>query len=118
MLPIVTPNIIYPWYYLLGTYNIISDNLSTNCDNLFEELQYEQIELTNKIENEKWLEAEKLAIEKWNKLQQRTILMLEQKLEQEAKLKLVCIQYPNILTSTVVSPKNTLSILELHQICV
>ncbi|KAJ0181752.1 hypothetical protein K1T71_002474 [Dendrolimus kikuchii] len=64
------------------------DDLQTDCDSLIEALQYEQIDLTNKIENEKWLEAEKFAIEKWNKLQQRKVLMLQQRLEQEAKLKL------------------------------
>ncbi|XP_028033470.1 U2 small nuclear ribonucleoprotein auxiliary factor 35 kDa subunit-related protein 2 isoform X1 [Bombyx mandarina] len=53
-------------------------------DNLIEE----QIILSNKIENEKWLQAEKNYMDNWEKLQQYKERLLQEKMEQKIKLTL------------------------------
>lgn len=55
----------------------------------------EQIQKSNEEENEKWIKAEKMAIAQWNKLQEEKEKMLQKRLEQEAKLKLVKNYYIN-----------------------
>ncbi|CAH2988621.1 unnamed protein product [Chilo suppressalis] len=53
-----------------------------------EAFEYEQIERINVLENKKWMEAEKIAIEHWNMLQEGKRLQLQEYLQQEAKLKM------------------------------
>ncbi|XP_030021426.1 putative U2 small nuclear ribonucleoprotein auxiliary factor 35 kDa subunit-related protein 1 isoform X1 [Manduca sexta] len=55
---------------------------------LCEDVEYEQIEINNKIENEKWLNAEKNAMERWNKLQEEKRKLIEKKLEEAVRIKL------------------------------
>lgn len=55
-----------------------------------EELLIEQITKQNEVENRKWVEAELVATTQWLKLQQYRAKLKQAKLEQEAKLKLVC----------------------------
>lgn len=52
-------------------------------------MEIENIERQNNEENEKWLQAEQLAIEQWNKLQESLKMLQQEKLAQEARLKLV-----------------------------
>lgn len=54
-----------------------------------EELIIEQINKHNDEENEKWIQAEKIAIAQWKKLQEEKERLKQKRLEQEAKLKLV-----------------------------
>ncbi|CAG4968188.1 unnamed protein product [Colias eurytheme] len=59
---------------------------------LLEKFELQQIELRNKIENEKWLKAEEIAIEKYNRIalekemQERKQIEMEIKLQQELEL--------------------------------
>lgn len=54
-----------------------------------EQFEIEQIEIANKIENDKWFKAEQESIEQWRELQTKNELLLQKKLQQQAKLKLV-----------------------------
>ncbi|KAM3959032.1 uncharacterized protein ACR2FA_006872 [Aphomia sociella] len=73
---------------------LTADLTPNECKYLLEEqealnlLQYEQIEKKNAEENQKWLEAEILAVENWKKLQEKNEIMLQKQLQLEAKLKL------------------------------
>ncbi|XP_026487464.2 U2 small nuclear ribonucleoprotein auxiliary factor 35 kDa subunit-related protein 2 [Vanessa tameamea] len=51
-------------------------------------LEAEQIEKSNKIENDKWVQAEQVALEEWKKIQIKNDSLLQKKLQQQAKLKL------------------------------
>ncbi|CAH0726613.1 unnamed protein product, partial [Brenthis ino] len=53
-----------------------------------EQFEIEQIEKANKIENEKWFKAEQESMEQWRELQTKNELLLQKKLQQQAKLKL------------------------------
>lgn len=66
----------------------LKDSSGISPDSMVTILEYEQIDLSNKIENEKWLKAEKLAIEQWEKIQHKNNILMQKRLEQEAKLKL------------------------------
>ncbi|KAJ8729526.1 hypothetical protein PYW08_001107 [Mythimna loreyi] len=55
---------------------------------LEEKLLLEQINKQNDEENEKWIQAEKIAIDQWKKLQEEKERLKQKRLEQEAKLKL------------------------------
>lgn len=59
--------------------------------NLLEELLIEQINKQNEEENRKWVEAELVATTQWLKLQQYKARLQQEKLEKQAKLKLVSI---------------------------
>lgn len=54
-----------------------------------ENLLLEQIEKSNKEENDKWIQAEKNNIEQWNKLQEERERLHQKHLEQVAKIKMV-----------------------------
>ncbi|XP_045764596.1 U2 small nuclear ribonucleoprotein auxiliary factor 35 kDa subunit-related protein 2 [Maniola jurtina] len=47
-----------------------------------------EIEKQNNIENEKWLQAEVIAMEQWNKLQMKREILRQKQIEQQTKLKL------------------------------
>lgn len=49
----------------------------------------EQINRQNEEENEKWIQAEKIAKAQWEKLQEEKEKLKQKRLEQEAKIKLV-----------------------------
>lgn len=53
-----------------------------------DKFETEQIEIQNKIENDKWIKAELEAIEKWKALQQKNEQLLQKKLQHQAKLRL------------------------------
>ncbi|XP_053600138.1 U2 small nuclear ribonucleoprotein auxiliary factor 35 kDa subunit-related protein 2 [Plodia interpunctella] len=55
---------------------------------IMESLEYEQIESTNLLENEKWKKAEIIAKEQWNKLKEIKEVLLQKRMEQEARIKL------------------------------
>ncbi|CAB3249868.1 unnamed protein product [Arctia plantaginis] len=55
---------------------------------LMETLMLEQIKKSNKEENDKWIQAEKINIEQWNKLQEEREKLHQKHLEQVAKIKL------------------------------
>ncbi|XP_075992137.1 U2 small nuclear ribonucleoprotein auxiliary factor 35 kDa subunit-related protein 2-like isoform X2 [Anticarsia gemmatalis] len=55
---------------------------------LIEKLMIEQIEKSNKEENEKWVLAERVSLIQWLKLQREKERMLQQHLEEEARRKL------------------------------
>lgn len=54
-----------------------------------ETIQLEMIESANAKENEKWLQAERLAIKQWELLQEKKNKLLQEHLQKEAKRKLV-----------------------------
>lgn len=56
-----------------------------------ERFEIEQIERSNKEEQQKWLHAEMIAMEQWLKLQEKKEILKQQRLEQEARLKMVII---------------------------
>lgn len=56
-----------------------------------ENLLLEQIEKSNKEENDKWIQAEKNNIEQWNKLQEERERVHQKHLEQVAKIKMVIV---------------------------
>lgn len=51
--------------------------------------EIEEIEKQNDIENEKWLQAEAIAMEKWKKILMKRDMLRQKEIEQQAKLKLV-----------------------------
>lgn len=51
--------------------------------------EIEEIEKQNDIENEKWLQAEAVAMEKWKKILMKRDMLRKKEIEQQAKLKLV-----------------------------
>lgn len=51
--------------------------------------EIEEIEKQNDIENEKWLQAEAIAMEKWKKILMKRDMLRKMEIEQQAKLKLV-----------------------------
>ncbi|KAH9645172.1 hypothetical protein HF086_005717 [Spodoptera exigua] len=53
-----------------------------------EQLILEQINKQNEEENKKWIEAEKIAIAQWKRLQEEKERVIQRRLEQEAKMKL------------------------------
>lgn len=55
--------------------------------------ELEQIEKSNQEENDKWLKAEQVALEQWKKIQLKNELLRQEKLQQQAKLKLVSTYY-------------------------
>lgn len=54
-----------------------------------ERFEIEQIERSNKEEQQKWLHAEMIAVEQWRRLQEKREILRQQQLEQEARLKMV-----------------------------
>lgn len=70
------------------------DKLNYNEDwtkeqQILESMAIDQIEKANAEENDKWFQAEKIAIQNWQQLQERLKMLRQEKLEKEAKLKLV-----------------------------
>lgn len=60
-------------------------------------IELEMIERTNVEENEKWLCAERRAIEQWRVLEKKKKILHQERLEKEAKLKIVSYSYNNDL---------------------
>lgn len=60
---------------------------------LEEKLILEQIDKQNDEENKKWIEAEKIGIAQWTKLQEEKEKLKQKRLEQEAKINLVSLGY-------------------------
>lgn len=56
---------------------------------MLELMTIEQMEKSNAEENEKWVRAEKIAVELWQILQERMRILQQEKVEKEAKMKLV-----------------------------
>lgn len=56
-------------------------------------IELEMIERTNAEENEKWLCAERRAIEQWRVLEKKKKILHQERLEKEAKLKIVSCCY-------------------------
>lgn len=54
-----------------------------------EQLLLEQINKQNEEENAKWIEAEKIAIAQWKRLQEEKQRAIQLRAEQEAKMRLV-----------------------------
>lgn len=52
------------------------------------------IEKTNAEENEKWLCAERIALNQWQKMQEKRKILLQEHLEREAKIIVVSLLHP------------------------
>lgn len=88
MMPLVT------MFILSITENVLSPSAPEYDDWLKEQdamelFEYEQIEQSNNEENEKWLKAESKSLAKWKALQDRMKRAHQQRLEKEARIKLV-----------------------------
>lgn len=64
-----------------------------------ERFEIEQIERSNEKEQQKWLHAEMIAMEQWQRLQEKNELLRQQRLEQEAKLKMVTVELVVVVSS-------------------
>lgn len=58
-----------------------------------ERFEIEQIERSNEKEQQKWLHAETIALEQWRKLQEKKEILRQQRLEQEARIKMVIVVF-------------------------
>lgn len=59
--------------------------------------EIEIIEKKNAEENEKWLHAERISMEQWQKVQEKKKILLQERLETEAKIIVVSYILPIIL---------------------
>lgn len=59
--------------------------------------EIEIIEKKNAEENEKWLHAERISMEQWQKVQEKKKILLQERLEKEAKIIVVSYTLPIIL---------------------
>lgn len=62
-----------------------------------ERFEIEQIERSNAEEQQKWLQAEVIAQEQWRRLQKKKEILRQQRLEQDARLKMVIVVLLGIL---------------------